>query len=283
MNTSPILRAAIFAYIIFFLGACSNLQEVRDFTSEGAQLSGYTKIVNYTLKGYARSEPYFHTDIRAAEKSADATRQASRESLLSLYKLSSAYMTTLSKLAGKDTFNIDTSEGKLTKSIKEAPDLGVQSVTVDAYANLVHTLSKWALAGVQEKAVCDMIRDGGNDFEKIISGMGDVVRILRKIHDNERKTVINSLETMILTTKNTSENYLLLALAQDRLSEKRALYAKGDALYDAAAKGIKDIQEGHHLMAENLNRLGSKEVRNRLKQLRDDMKNIKNTLSMVGG
>lgn len=282
MNTLPILRAAIFAYIILFLGACSNLQEVRDFTSESAQLSGYTGIIDYTLGGYARSEAYLLPDIRATEKTANGTYQASRESLIGLHKLSSAYMTTLAKLAGADTFNIDTSVDKLAKSIKESPDFGIQSVTVDAYVNLVHTLSKWVLAGVQEKAVRHMIQDGGKDFEKIISGMGDVVRILRKVHDNERKTVLNSLETMILTTKTTPENYLVLALAQDRLNEKRAYYAKGDALYVAAAKGIKDIEDGHHIMAENLNRLDAKEVRDKLKQLRDDIKNVHDTLTMAG-
>lgn len=282
MNTVTVLRAIICSSIVISLGACSNLQEVRDFTSESAQLSGYTGIIDYTLGGYERSEAYLLPEIRATEKATEANRQASRESLLGLQKISEAYMTTLAKLAGADTFNIDTGVNKLATSIKASPDFGVQSATVDAYANLVHTVSKWVLEGAQEQAVRHMIRDGGEDFEKVIAGMSNVVRILHKVHENERRTVLDSLETMIMTTKATSENYLILALAQDRLKEKRAYYAKGDALYLAAAKGIQDIEEGHHLMAENLSRLDGKEVRDKLKQLRDDIKNVHDTLTMAG-
>lgn len=267
---------------VSLLGACTHLQDVRDFASESANLSAYPQAVDYTFEGYARSEPFLLPDNRDAEKANAAARQASRDSLIGLYKLSSAYMTTLAKLAGADTFNTGANIDKLAKAIKEAPSLGVQPATVDAYTKLVHILSKWALEAAQEKAVQQMVREGGDDFEKVISGMGDVVRILRKIHDNEQKTVINNLDMMIQTTPQTPGNYLALALARDRLAQKRADYARGDALYVEAAKGIKAIQDGHRVMTDNLDRLDAKEVADRLRQLRDDIKSVRQALARAG-
>lgn len=282
MKYITVIRAIVFAGATALLGACSNMQEVRDFSSESARLAGYTGVVDYTLGGYGRSEAYLLPDIRESEKKADAARQGVRDSWLGLHKITSAYMTTLARLAGADTFSIDASVGKLGTSIKESPAMGLNGETVDAYGNLVHIVSKWMLSGVQQQAVKKFIREGGGDFEQVVTGMGDVVRILRKIHDNEKKTVLHSLEVMIATTRDTPENYLILALARDRLNEKRAFYARNEALYETAAKGIQAVRDGHHTLYENLDRLDAREVLDRLKKFRQDIESVRGTLAQAG-
>lgn len=275
------MRALAFCGFVLLSG-CANLQEVQDFTSESAKLSSYTVMVDYTINAYARTEPYLLPKIREREAAAEKMRKASRNDLISLQKAAASYMATLARLSGANAFSVDANIDKLSKSISNSPEFGVSDATVGAYSALLHKVSKWVLAKVQEDAVKQMINDGGDDFEKVVSGMGDVVRMMRKIHDNERKTVVGSLEMMIATTKVTSENYLVLALAQDRLSEKRDYYAKTDAIYEEAAKGIEHIKAGHHLMATNLTKLDSKEVREKLKQLRDDIKTVRDKLSASG-
>ncbi|MCX7146236.1 MAG: hypothetical protein NT042_08555 [Sulfuritalea sp.] len=264
------------------LGACVHLQEVRDFASESAKLSGYTGVIDHTLGGYARSEPYLIDDVRATEKKADQARQASRESLLSLHNVAAVYMTTLAKLAGEDAFSVDTGIDKVAKSIKAAPEFKIEQPTVDAYAKLVQIVAKWVSEAAQEKAVKAMVQDGKDNFDKVLTGMADIVRILGKIHENEQRSVLDGLDSMISTTPATPGNYLTLALARDQLNQKRIEYNKANALYVEAAKGIKAIQEGHRTLAENLDRLDAKDVTDRLKKLRDDIKNVRAALASAG-
>lgn len=277
-----IFRSAAIALSLLSLGACVHLDEVREFAGESAQLSGYTGVVEHTLGAYARAEPYLVEDVRIAEKIASDQRQASRDTLISLHKVASAYMTTLAKLAGEGSFNTDTGIDKVAKSITAAPELGVSSATVNAYATLVHKIAGWASEVAQETAVRKMIVDGKDDIESVLGGLADVARILDKIHQNEKRSVLDGLETMIATTPATPNNYLIIALARDQLNQKRVEYAKADAIFAKSAKGIADVREGFATLAKNIDRLDAKDVRDHLVQLRTDIKNIRNALSSAG-
>lgn len=263
------------------LGACVNLKEVREFAGESAQLSGYTELTTRFRDTYQREEPYLFDAAAAQARDNDTRRKAAYKDLLSIHQSAYLYMATLAQLAGESAFDLAPQIDAVATQIKPHAEWGIDAAKVDAYAKVVKIITRWATSRAQEKAVQEMVKEGGEPMQATLEGMQKLVSIYRKTYENEKQTVLGFLETNIALLT-APEDRPLAALLRVHLQAKEREYAEADGRYAAAEKGLAAVSEGHKALLQNIDRLSLQETRDKLDRYRKDIKAVREIVQALG-
>jgi len=264
--------------LLLMLGGSTNLKVVRDYAKESAQFSACTELTDRYRDTYQREQPYLDLEDDKGEKATDAKRQAAYEGLIRIHKALTAYMQTLAKLAGEDAFSLSKDVAALSGSIKPLPELGIDATQVDAYSGLVQVVTRWATAGVQERAVRRMVEEGDPQVQQLLAGMQHLVELYRKTNQNEQAKVVGSFEVYIPFTGD-SKDVLLNRLARAHLQSKLEEYRLAEQKYVKAIKAIKAMADGHRKLKENLAELPREDLKQSLIQAAEDIKTVRESLT----
>lgn len=267
--------------VLFSLTGCVNLKPVQNYASESAKFSAYTELTDRYRDTYRREQPYLDASLDKGEKATDAVRQATYEDLLRIQQGITAYMETLATLAGEDTFSLSKDVTTLAGTIKQVPNLGLKAEQVDAYANVVQVITRWATSAKQERAVRQMVTEGDPHLQVLLKAMGDLVEIYRKTHESERKRVLGVFEVGILFTDD-PKDVLLNRLARAHQQAKAEEYRQADLKYEKAAKALAAMAEGHRKLRESLSDLSREDLKQALSQAAKDIKTIRESLKLGG-
>lgn len=264
----------------FYLAGCANLQPVRDFANASAELSSYTQLTDRFNTTYERERLYLSGPVDTRAQTNDKKRKAAYADLVRVHQTASLYMQTLAKLAGEDTYDLSGEIKGISGGIKAHPDFGVSAAHVDAVANITTLVTKWAMAGLQEKAVKEMVREGDASFQLLLAGMQDLVRLYSKTNENEKKRVLGFFEVELLYA-DTPKDRLLATLARVHENAKRREYEQAQSLYLSAEKGLQKVADGHKELVKHLDDLSGSDLQKSLKVLTKDIKNLSKSIQTV--
>jgi hypothetical protein len=255
------------------LSACVDLKEVREFASESAKFSTYTELTTHFRDTYEREKLYLDRTNAAVEATNDAGRKEVYPDLIKLHDRVALYLKTLAKLAGDDTFDLSKSISTVGNAVKGNPSFGIESQQVDAYAKTGTIIAKWVTSGIQQRAVRDMLLEGKDDFEALLEGMDNLLRLYKKTHENEKKIVLGFLEISMIT--HPPQDPIVATLAKAYIQDKQGEYSAAEAKYDAAEKGIKKVAEGHAALCKHAQDLSADELKTLIKNLSQDIQALR--------
>lgn len=274
-------HALLFSLLGFVLGGCTNLQEVREFAGESANIASYKELTTHFRDTYAREAPYLSGAGLAAAQANDHKRQSAYSDLIKVHDTVAHYMMTLATLAGDKTFDLSKGIDSITGQIKAHPDFGLEARHVDAVSGVAHLLANWTTAYYQQGAVKDMIRAGQAPIQTSLDGMASLLRIYRKTHENERKQVLGLFETEFALTQVQVKDPLLMALARVHYQEKTAEFAAMDRRFAAADQAVRGIAEGHTRLYRGIDDLSAKELKDGLASLARDLKGLRQQIQAL--
>lgn len=253
------------------LSACANLKEVRDFATESAKFSTYTDLSTRFRDTTDRARPYLTGDNLAQEEATDKGRKEVYPELLKIHERVALYFKTLAKLAGDETFDLSHEVATVGDTLKQHPAFGIEPKHVDSYSSIGNTVSKWITTGYQQSAVREMVREGEPKIQILLGGMGDLVRLYRKTHTQEKRIVLGFFEAE-LPFRNSPQDALLAALARTHVQSKAMEYRLVESKYDDAERGIRKIMQGHRALVDNVNNISATDVKTLLQGTSNDIR-----------
>ena len=254
-----------------FLSACANLKEVRDFAAESAKFSTYSDLTTRFRDTTERERPYLMGANLAQEETTDKARKEVYPELLKIHQRVSLYFKTLAKLAGDETFDMSREVATVGDTLKQHPPFGIETKHVDSYSSIGKIVSKWITSGYQQSAVREMVRKGDPDIQVLLGGMGDLVRLYRKTHAQEKSIVLGFFEVEI-PLRTGPEDALLAALAKTHAQSKIMEYRLVESKYDDAESGITKIMHGHKALVDNVNNVSASDVTTLLQGISNDIR-----------
>lgn len=272
------LRTLLFLLILTCLGGCAttpppSLVEVRAFADASASLGGYAELSRRYRDTYAREKPYLAPGADKIARAGDAARRASYDDFVSLQKALVRYMQTLSQLAGDSRYDLGPHFDDMETGIKSGTESGLTQRHITAVTGVTRLLTRIVASGYQQRSVDAMVRDGDADVQSLIDGMIVLTRIYAKTNENEKKTVLGTLD-LELTTAPRGTDRLVLMLARVHLQEKTAEYRLLDKRYELAEQGLARVAQGHQRLREHLHELTRDDTRAMLAGYANDLRVI---------
>ena len=255
-----------------------SLQEVREFADASARLGGYAELARRYRDTYEREQPYLSPPADKLARDNDAKRRAVYEDFVAIQKTLVLYMQTLSLLAGDGRYDLSDRIDDLGNGLKANADSGLQQRHIAAYTGLTRLLTRVIASGYQNRSVETMVRDGDADVQTLLDAMISLTRLYYKTNENEKKTVLGIFDVEIPFSTRTSDR-MLVTLAKVHYLNKSTEYRLIDRRDELALQGLTKVALGHQKMRENLNKLGSDEVRRLLANLGRDLRAIRENLS----
>ncbi len=277
---------AAFAFALLLDGCAAtghnvSLQEVRDFASESAQLSGYAELSNRFRDTYAREQVYLPPAADKIAKETDARRRAVYDDFVTIQKTVVLYMQALALLAGDTRYDLTPRIDELGLGVRTNPDIGIDPGHVQAFTGLTRLLTRVIASGYQGRSVETMVRDGDKDLQSLLDAMTQVLRFYAKTNANEKKTILGLFEGEIPFTN--KQDKVLATLARIHYQSKVTEYRLVQKRYDLAAQGLAKVAAGHLALRQNLNQLQGEEVRNAIRNVGRDLRLIREGLASNEG
>jgi hypothetical protein len=217
------------------------------------------------------------------------TTTKQKDTLLKLHAATTGYMAALAGLAGKDAYSISADIDKVSGSIAAFDELGISAEHVQAYSNIVGSVVDWAMAAQQAKDVKRMVKENGEDMDKLLEAMEFATegygRVLKQEATasealaEDRAFVWNEKMPGDTNSLTVERREVLSALLRKTSAAEKAEQAKALEAQKAAAAGLKEIRVAHRKMVDNVDRLKAKDVQALLKKAASDLKAIRNDIS----
>ena len=312
-HVSSLLRTALLLLLAATLGACGNLQAVRDFTKQSAQLAAYRDVTNKLVSNppamlaQAPQTKEFE-DVRERLKRSGEARARRSDSLLKVHSVVAGYMGSLANLAGEDAFSLSSSISKVEGALIAAPDLGIKPETVSAFAKIASVVSNWITEAIQIKEVKAMVSKHGDAMDQMLAGLEDVSASMLAILEEDEKVVASFAEYyeggfrfalgpelpapphVIGAARVAYESQRDVALlrrdAAGVLIKRSNATMQGeqrDAVQSARAvlSGVQSVRSGHTEMRNNVDRLTSDQVTALLRRLAGDIQSVRENLKRL--
>lgn len=313
MQTTRSLRLASALLAVSMLIGCANLEAVREFTSNSAQLTGYTEVTDRFVSSPERIQAQIPDDPRFDPDRANAKKFAAdiapvKDSLLKLHTVATGYMGALAQLAGEDAFSLSPQIDQVTGALVAAPSLGLNAEHVQAFGSIASKVTSWLLAAKQAKEVKTMVQTHGAAMDKLLEGMDIVATAMKVQLDNERGQ-LRSYEDVHLSsylvqvggelpppsgmadterrryeqTQLSLDNRRKASLVWARRSYKDIEQVQNNAVSSAIAaiEGIKVVRKGHDDMRRDIDRLTGAQLTALLKKAASDLKSIRQNLKAL--
>lgn len=243
----------LIAALLFAL-LCSNLlagcasqqpsQAVSDFAAEAAKLGEFSALTTRYRDTYQREQPYLTAAADARERPVDAGRRGAAADFASVGHGVALYMQTLARLADGGTYDFSPQIKDTATAIKAWPDSGLNSGHVNAYSRLAQLLARVATRPYQEKAVRQLLTEGGAAAQDLLDAMIVLVRNYDNSNDDERKIVLGYFEAAI-PFADTPKDRLLSTLAKAHQQDKTAEYSVAGRRYALLQTRLATIAQGH--------------------------------------
>jgi hypothetical protein len=263
-------------HIALLLGGCAStsqvsLNHVRAFADTSASLGGYGELARRYRDTYDREQPYLAPAADKLARANDVKRRIVYNDFVNIQKAVVLYMQTLSQLAGEARYELGPRLDELGTGLKATGDAGLTPSHVAAYAGIARLLTRVVAAGVQERNVETMVREGDADIQTLLDAMITLNRVYAKTYDNEKKTVLGVFEIELPTAPRNSDR-LLMVLAKVHIRDKIAEFKLLDKRYDLAAQGLAKVALGHRQLRDNLAHLTRDDVKVKLVNLTQDLR-----------
>lgn len=244
------LMQATLLLVFTVLSGCANLDGVRNFAKSQEKLAAYPELTQNFVETYQRQQAYLFDTTDPIPQENDQKRKAAQPDLLKIHATVSTYLKTLGQLAGETTFETHSADSAISTAVQEHPELGMNAVYVEALSKLSTLTTRWAIAQLQANAVRDMVRDGDESFQTILSGMKSIVRIYRKTAENEKRHFANFYEIELLTL-DPAQNRMLISLARAHSQERMQTYDKVIGRCQALESTLDSMAAYHSFLANN--------------------------------
>jgi hypothetical protein len=277
----------LFRYLLPFLcvllQACSatgpvSMAHVRDFADASTKLTAYGELSTRYRDTYQREAPYLTPAADRIAREADTRRQAAYSDFVASQKALMLYMQTLRALAGEEAFDLTAQLDDLGNGIQANTSSGLEQRHVTAYTGLARLLSRVITSGYQNRSVETMVRDGDEHVQVLLEGMGRLLRLYAKTHENEKRTVLGLFEVELpLSTR--PQDRMLVTLARVHYLSKANEYRLIERRFDLARDGLDKIATGHKTMRARLETLRGEEMRDFLRNIVRDLRLLREGLA----
>lgn len=243
-------RLCFILSLSLLLGACASpgssarLQAVRTLAAQSQGLQAYAELTEHYRSTYHREQPYLSAAADQSERQLDLRRQAACDDFITLQRAVQRYLQTLGALAGDERYDLEDEIKGMGSAIKAWPDTGLDDRYVNAYAGLTRLLARQLTAGVQERAVQALLRDGAAPMETLLDAMRTLLRLYAKTSHNESRIVLGLLEVE-LPFADTPRDRLLAAMARELLQTKQAGYRLLARRYTLAEQQLDALSRQH--------------------------------------
>ena len=312
-NIGNITRIGVLLLVLAALSACGNLQAVRDFSKQSAQLAAYTDVTNRVVSNpevllqQAPQTALFaptRTELQASAKA----RADRRDSLLKIHNVVAGYMGALANLAGEDTFSLSSSIAKVSGALVESPDLGIKADTVSAFAKIATVVSSWITEAIQVREVKAMVMKHGDAMDQMLAGMEDVTTSMLAVLEEDQKKSGTFAEyyeggfrfalgpeqpapaNLTGDARKLYEDQMEIArLRRDAAGllvtrSNAAIRADQQAAVSSARSalaGVQLVRAGHTEMRNNVDKLTSEQVTAQLRRIAADLQDIRTNLKKL--
>ena len=250
--------------ISLLLSGCTTPEAVQKFTTLAADASAKVPIVFRDLsascvrKELADRPAEEIEDIR--EKIATTTCKLSTEDetrLLGALSVLTGYMNALNQLASNDVVSYDTQIDSFASSVQSAGNFNDSQVT--AVKGLAKFLADAAASGYQRKKLVSSIKSADKDVATLCKFLGDTIGIdyVRELNV-EQESVRDRYKNAILADSpgNRGPNVLI----QDRWRNDLQKFADRKRAAADAQNLLKEISDGHHVLAAQADHWSAKEL-----------------------
>lgn len=277
------LRFAAAAGLLLLVGACADLKAVQDYAKASASVPGYDQATNEFATRFSRTELYAPEKDRKADQASGAERERAAPDLLAVHRSLQNYMVVLGKLAGDTTFDLGKPLGEAQKAIVPFPGLGLDANTVNAYGSIGQLVAKWALRGVQQHYVIELVTEADQPVQALIVGMRQIVGVYKTDLRSERNAVegVFEINRLFLRDAVSGRDKLLAVLAADHFAAKTKEFGARAKKLDELDKALAKIATGHSELRKNVNNLSSHEFANALKAIAQDIWSAKGQIEKL--
>jgi|GEM_PF-5452813 len=271
------LRFALVAALLLLASACADLTAVQDYAKASATVPGYDEATKEFGSHFTRVEVYLDEKGRKTAQALAPAREQAVPDLIAVHKNLQAYMLVLGKLAGAQTFNLDKQTEGLQQAVAAFPPFGLDADTANAAGTLARLVAKWALLGIQQQYVIELVTEADPSIQTVTAGMRQIIDVYRRDLANERREVeaVYTINRPFISTAyssvSPSRDKLLAALSDDHFREKSAEFTARAARLGEVDKALAKIGYGHAELRRNVNNLSSREFAAALKAIAQDI------------
>jgi hypothetical protein len=296
-----LLRVSLALLCAAVMTACANLQAVRDFAANSAQLTAYQDVTQRYLSSPDRitrripSGTTFDQDRRDVE-AVKRLVENDKQSLLRLHSVATGYMAALAALAGEDAFDLSGDIDRVTGAIS-ASSLGLNAGHVGAFGAIAQEVTSWTLAAKQAREVKTMVRQYGDAMDVLLDGLQVATRAMKVRFESENGRLQSyedtwlapySIEVAAESAASAQDQTNLrlrreafIAVARHASEEERVAGKKAVDSANAALAGIALVRKGHGEMRANVDRLTSEQVTSLLKRTAEDLRDVRDNLQKL--
>ncbi|MGK5080366.1 hypothetical protein [Janthinobacterium sp. HLX7-2] len=217
MPSLPTRYCAIACLQLLLLSGCTtartDLAQVRALAAGEKALPAFGELALRHRDSYARLRPYLSPPQDASEKVLDQQRRAMHADVALIQRGMSLYLQALGRLAGKDRFALDSEINAAGSAIRAWPDSGIVDRDVMAYTVVLRLLARLQGEADQQAQLAQVLREGDDAVQTLLSTLASLLRLYDKAGDNERDIVLGLLE-MDLAFTDTPQLRLLTVLAK---------------------------------------------------------------------
>ncbi len=271
------LKFALAAALLLLTSACADLAAVQDYAKASASVPGYDEATKEFGSHFTRVEVYLDEKGRKTAQALAPAREQAVPALLAVHKNLQTYMLVLGKLAGAQTFNLDKQTEGLQQAVVAFPPFGLDADTANAAGTLARLVAKWALLGIQQQYVIELVTEADPSIQTVTAGMRQIIDVYRRDLANERREVeaVYTINRPFISTAyssvSPSRDKLLAALSDDHFREKSAEFTARAARLGEVDKALAKIGYGHAELRRNVNNLSSREFAAALKAIAQDI------------
>lgn len=271
------LKFALVAALLLLTSACADLAAVQDYAKASASVPGYDEATKEFGGRFTRNDAYRSDAARKDTQAWGPERERAVPALLAVHKNLQTYMLVLGKLAGAQTFNLDKQTEGLQKAVVAFPPFGLDADTANAAGTLGRLVAKWALLGIQQQYVIELVTEADPSVQTVTAGMRQIVDAYRVDLANEQRDVDGFFKSNLLfipaahSNSGPPRDKLLVALSDERLREKTAEFDARAARLGELDKALEKIAYGHAELRRTVNNLSSREFATALKAIAQEI------------
>lgn len=271
------LRFALVAALLLLASACADLTAVQDYAKASASVPGYDEATKEFGNRFTHVEVYLDEKGRKTAQALAPERERTVPALLAVHKNLQAYMLVLGKLAGAQTFNLDKQTEGLQKAVVDFPPFGIDADTGNAAGTLGRLVAKWALLGIQQQYVIELVTEADPSVQTVTKGMRRIVDVYRRDLVDEQRDVERVYKanrpfiSAAYPSSGPNRDQLLAVLSDDHFRSKAAEFTARSAKLVELDKALEKIAYGHAELRRNVNNLSSREFATALKAIANDI------------
>ncbi len=246
--------------LVFAAAGCADFGAVRDFGRSAAVVSAYPPAAAAYVES-ARTSAAF---VAGSPESfvSRTQRQQQADDARALHAAVGNYFAMLARLAGDDGLTLATLKS-MASDARRVVSGDFDRATINAYADLGQTLTRFAETPARRRAVRSLVEEGGPSAMRLVESLRRVSLDWRAQVANDAKAVDATLGIAALPA---DVPPLLRILAADRQAELARGYATALRRMRAADEALATVQAAHADLVKRLDDLGAPVARAELRQ-----------------